>query len=76
MRAATRLGASRLVWQSMASLWRATSNPPHRKATNKGPTRGLFGWLRFLNTYRTMCITPEPDFRRILEEVRELELAA
>jgi len=33
-------------------------------------------WLPFLNTYRTMCIAPEPDFRRVLEEIRELRLAA
>jgi hypothetical protein len=32
--------------------------------------------LPFLNTYRTMCITPEPEFPRMLEEVRELQLAA
>lgn len=28
-------------------------------------------WLPFLNTYRTMLIAPEPDFRRALEEIRE-----
>ena len=34
------------------------------------------GWLPFLNTYRTMCRTPEPDFRQILEDVRALRFAA
>lgn len=34
------------------------------------------GWLRFVNTYRTMCIAPEPEFRRVLEEIREMRLAA
>jgi len=33
-------------------------------------------WLPFLNAYRTMCFAPEPDFRRVLEDVRELRLAA
>lgn len=33
-------------------------------------------WLPFLNTYRTMCIAPEPDFKRVLEDIRELRLAA
>lgn len=30
----------------------------------------------FLNAYRTMCFAPEPDFRRVLEDIRELRLAA
>jgi hypothetical protein len=33
-------------------------------------------WLPFLNTYRTMCRAPEPAFRQILEDVRELRFAA
>jgi len=33
-------------------------------------------WLPFLNTYRTMCLAPKPEFRRVLEEIRELRLAA
>ena len=33
-------------------------------------------WLPFLDTYRTMCSVPEPAFRRILEEIRELRFAA
>ncbi len=32
--------------------------------------------LRFLNTYRTMCVAPSPDFRQVLEDVRHLEIAA
>jgi len=34
------------------------------------------GWLPFLNTYRTMCTAPEPTFRRLLEGIRELHVAA
>ena len=33
-------------------------------------------WLPFLDTYRTMCRAPEPAFRRILEDVRELRFDA
>jgi hypothetical protein len=33
-------------------------------------------WLPFLNTYRTMCLAPQPDFRRVLEDVRAMQLAA
>jgi hypothetical protein len=29
-----------------------------------------FLWLPFLDTYRTMCLAPDPPFRRVLEEVR------
>jgi len=31
--------------------------------------------LPFLDTYRTMCVAPEPEFRRLLEGVRDLALA-
>jgi hypothetical protein len=33
-------------------------------------------WLHFLNTYRTMCLAPGPEFQRILEGVGELRRAA
>jgi len=33
-------------------------------------------WLPFLNTYRTMCLAPRPEFWRVLEQVREMRLAA
>jgi hypothetical protein len=29
-------------------------------------------WLPFLDTYRTMCFAPSPEFRLVLEEVRQL----
>jgi hypothetical protein len=28
----------------------------------------------FLNTYRTMCLAPEPAFRVILEDIRDLHV--
>ena len=33
-------------------------------------------WVPFLDTYRTMCIAPNPEFRRLLEKIREVRLAA
>jgi hypothetical protein len=30
----------------------------------------------FLKAYRTMCLTPKPERRCVLEEIRELQLAA
>ncbi len=33
-------------------------------------------WLPFLNAYRTMCLVPDPDFRLVLEEMRDARLAA
>jgi len=38
--------------------------------------RDRSNWLPFLNAYRTMCLAPEPDFRRVLEEIRDMRLAA
>jgi len=35
-----------------------------------------FETVPFLKTYRTMCLAPKPEFRRVLEEIRELRLAA
>ena len=33
-------------------------------------------WLPFLDTYRTMCIAPSPDFLQALEGISALRLAA
>jgi len=33
-------------------------------------------WRPFLNTYRTMCLAPKPEFRCVLEEFREMRVAA
>jgi hypothetical protein len=37
---------------------------------------GRSRFLPFLNTYRTMCIAPNDEFRTILEDVRLLGAAA
>ena len=31
--------------------------------------------LAFLDTYRTICVVPDQDFRRLLEGGRDMELA-
>jgi site-specific DNA recombinase len=33
-------------------------------------------WLPFLDAYRTMCLAPDSGFRRVLEHIRELAIAA
>jgi len=33
-------------------------------------------WLPFLDTYRTMCLAPHPEFRQLLEQARDLPIAA
>ena len=38
--------------------------------------QALNNWLPFLDTYRTMCLAPQPDFRRVLAGVLAMELAA
>jgi len=44
--------------------------------SKKGYPGAAQDWLPFLDTYRTMCRAPEPAFRRVLEGIRELRLAA
>ncbi len=29
-------------------------------------------WLPFVDTYRTICRAPEPEFKRVLEHVRDM----
>jgi hypothetical protein len=33
-------------------------------------------WLPFLDTYRTLCVVPPPDFQRLLEDIRQMRFAA
>ena len=39
-------------------------------------TPRLGDWLPFLDTYRTMCIAPEAGFRRVLQSIEHLAIAA
>jgi len=36
----------------------------------------LTGRLPFLDTYRTMCLAPQPEFLRLLEQAGDLPIAA
>jgi hypothetical protein len=50
--------------------------PRLRKRSSIPPKPPDLIWLPFLDTYRTMCLAPEPAFRGILEDIRELRFAA
>jgi hypothetical protein len=39
-------------------------------AAPKDPEAASEIWLPFLDTYRTMCLAPGPEFRALLLEVR------
>jgi hypothetical protein len=47
----------------------------NRRKSRKIKVR-IWRWLPFLDTYRTMCLTPDAAFRRVLHEIRDLRLAA
>ena len=60
-----------VLWQKRP----VASKPPH--VTSESRAEILYvNWLSFLNTYRTLCCAPEPDFREILEDARALRFAA
>src|SRR5690349_2015855 len=52
------------------------------RALEKGRAAGQYAngpsqiWLPFLDTYRTMCLAPQPEFRRLLEQARDVPIAA
>ena len=37
---------------------------------------GGISWQPFLDTYRTLCVAPEPPLRRLLEGIREMQFVA
>ena len=51
---------------------RSRTFPCERRHSRKN----RYAWLPFLDTYRTMCLAPQPDFRRVLENVRAMQLTA
>jgi putative transposase len=56
----------------------ALNAKPRRAVRARGhfPTDEAAMKLGFLDTYRTMCLAPQPDFQRLLEGIRELRFAA
>ena len=57
---------------------RPPSSSSREETAETENTRSYQGgvWLPFLDTYRTMCLAPQPDFRRVLAGVLAMELAA
>jgi hypothetical protein len=72
----------RHIWLSVADQITASlvrrngpGSNPGRRYVHKILIIRRFSWLPFLDTYRTMCVAPEPDFLRLLDGVREMGLA-
>ena len=71
----------RRLWATAGSCTRRRAERPNHvwsydcvhERTQDGRPRCLLG---FVGTYRTLCMAPEPGFRRILEGVRHLTVAA
>ena len=71
----------RRLWATGGSCTRRRAERPNHvwsydcvhERTQDGRPRCLLG---FVGTYRTLCMAPEPGFRRILEGVRHLTVAA
>ena len=63
-------GSTRRCWARLRAGSRSD------RAEQSDPKQSAGDWLPFLDTYRTMCLAPEPAFRQILEDVRELRFAA
>lgn len=70
------LSCGDLAMHAMFQDWCAhnpaeSASPPRVPGASAHPGR-----VPFLNAFRTMCLAPEPEFRRVLEEIRELHLVA
>jgi hypothetical protein len=62
--------------QPFALLAETTTAVARHEARNAATSAKSEIWLPFLDTYRTMCNAPEPEFRRLLEQARNLPIAA
>jgi hypothetical protein len=60
-----------------ASGWVDSATPAQPSAADQSQDRlsAQKIWLPFLDAYRTMCVAPQPEFRRLLEGIREMKLA-
>jgi hypothetical protein len=56
-------------------LAETAASAAHQEAGNTANSAKSEIWLPFLNTYRTMCLRPQAEFRRVLEAVGEIQLA-
>jgi hypothetical protein len=39
------------------------------RSGNRLNKQGIFWWLAFLDTYRTLCLAPTPEIREIFEQL-------
>src|SRR5262249_26054145 len=72
-----RAGLLRGRVSSLASPWKSNCCRKHfqRMSRRSHPNENTWQyqggvWLPFLDTYRTLCIAPEPQFEQILEQIR------
>ena len=64
--------------ESSARQFRSAGTTRRRKITESGDVdlAKKVIWLPFLDTYRTLCLAPEPGFKRLLEEAANELLVA
>lgn len=60
---------------STVQKWETGDKKPNGAALRLLSVRG-FLWLPFLRTYRTICLAPKPEFGRLLDPARDMQLAA
>jgi hypothetical protein len=51
-----------------------TATEAKRKAAGDVSNDLSVNWLPFVDAYRTMCLVPAPELKRLLEDVRDLRL--
>jgi hypothetical protein len=56
--------------QPFAMLAKTAMAAAHFEADETAKSSKIEIWLPFLDTYRTLCIAPEPQFEQILEQIR------
>ena len=47
-----------------------------RKAAGEVSNGLSKNWLPFVDTYRTLCLAPDPQLKRVFEEIRNFDMAA
>ena len=70
-------GGVRATFRQPFDLWAKTAaiGVRYTAGTMAGLVKGEI-WLPFLDTYRTMCVAPAGDFRRLLQQVSALQHVA
>ncbi len=50
--------------------------PKRNKGLSAKHPSPCFYWLPFVDTYRTLCLAPDPQLKRVFEEIRNFDMAA